>query len=55
MVRSSLLRKRYYGNMPIQIYENFAAQKRTTAKHTARVGERRACSDAVKELSWDVS
>ena len=28
---------------------------RTIAKHTARVGERRAYSDAVKELSWDVS
>ena len=28
---------------------------RTTAKHTARVRERRACSDVVKELSWDVS
>ena len=28
---------------------------RTTAKHTARVREWRACSDAVKELNWDVS
>ena len=28
---------------------------RTTTKHTARVREGRACSDAVKELSWDVN
>ena len=29
--------------------------KRTTTKHTARMRERRACSDAIKEASWDVS
>ena len=28
---------------------------RTMAKHTAKVRERRACSDAIKEPSWDVS
>ena len=28
---------------------------RTTAKHTARVLEWHECSDAVKELTWDVS
>ena len=28
---------------------------RTTAKHTACVREQCACSDAIKELSWDVS
>ena len=28
---------------------------RTMAKHTACVGEQRACSDAIKELRWDVS
>ena len=41
---------RWLGDLSIVLWRTILS-----AKLTARVRERRACSDAVKELSWDVS